>query len=739
MKLCRCMNLMTSSKNKDRLALKFFLILVSIFILGCSSPTIKASEKSDLSIIRKNIFTDILSVVPSDQRATWLVPEVRDWKKLLNNDGSYSDLNYLDMQSAVWGPHLTLARAQTLLMATAMPTGPFYRNAEVIDMALKSIRFVAEGFWWNYNWWTLEIGVPLIAYRTLVLIDENEEIALDDISRRYLMNAARQGHITDHPSRWLANGQNLIWFAEITIGLGVLFDRPDWVTTAVDAISMQLEVGHPQGIQVDDTFHQHGKLLYSGGYGLNFSNDSARMFRLLSDTSLSFSPVNYQTLSRYILDGQLWLIHGKILDYSSMGRTYARINAGDSATLLPACSLLAQTEGSRQQEFIECEKLLRAGVHNGRNGNRHFWKSDLSVHNRPGFGISVRSYSTRTLNGDTSPNGEGLKSHHLADGVTHIYRSGEEYFNIHPIWDFKRVPGVTAEHIIPYPSVPNANYIPNYGPTSFVGGVSDGEYGASTMDFSRDRLSGKKSWFFFDKGMIALGAGIECRGCLPVLTSINQEWSKDSIKYGSKKLGLEKVLESGSLIFKDLSWAHSNQVGYIFLSDEKVVIQNTIQTGSWKSLGIQLSDAPLSGKVTSLWIMHSNNLINDQYAYAVLPNLTALETQAMAKQPTFKILSNTQEIQALEFEQKIIQATFFKPGKLSWNNGKSWISVDRPVIIQLRNKNNSLELSAASPSQDVEYVRIGCSLNLDGCRGNFYEIEFPKGQMAGKSVVRSLH
>ena len=69
------------------------------------------------------------------------------------------------------------------------------------------------------------------------------------------------------------------------------------------------------------------------------------------------------------------------------------------------------------------------------------WCSDIMVQRRPGYYTSARMYSTRTLNTDGYINGENKKSHHLADGATYIFRTGEEYRDIFPVWDWKRIPG----------------------------------------------------------------------------------------------------------------------------------------------------------------------------------------------------------------------------------------------------------------------------------------------------------
>lgn len=665
--------------------------------------------QADLSRIRSNLTQDLLDSVPLVDQREWARTEIALWKSKQLSDGSFSDLDYLGTQAGDWGPLVSLGRAQAFLLATKLPAHPLYEDAATAQAALKAIQFVTRGHFWHFNWWTIEIGVPLTTYPILLLAGDQ----LDADSRARLLEMTRQGHLTEHPSRWPATGQNLVWYSQITLALGALYDRPDWVKLAVDAVSSVLKVGGAEGIQIDQSFFQHGNLLYSGGYGLDFSKDTSRFFRWLAGSELSFSEENYAALSNYILDGQLYLVHGKVLDYSAKGRTYARIDSADVKFLLPACQSMKRVPGPRQPDFVECERRLLAREGNGRDGNRHFFKSDFMTHNRPGYGISVRMHSARTLNGDTSPMGEGLKSHHLADGLTYIYRDGSEYWNIHPVWDFKSLPGVTSEYMAEYPPVPNHDYWPNRGPTRFVGGVSDGVNGASTMHFQREKLSAKKSWFFFEHGMIALGAGVECRDCLPVRTTLNQEWSKTDLVYAQ---GTDtRALSEGEAEGRDIRWLRANDVGYLLLSPAHVKLSNREQVGSWRSIAAQLSADPVRGKMTTIYLDHgrrAGGLEKNDYAYAVLPGISEGDLAREAALPSFEVLSNTEAVQAVAYARvagvpfSTAQAIFHRPGKLVWDEGGSTLEVDQPCAIQVRKDGAQVRLTISAPDQTARAVSV---------------------------------
>ena len=65
-------------------------------------------------------------------------------------------------------------------------------------------------------------------------------------------------------------GQNLIWLAENTITRSVLAGDTMAVAEAFAAVAVEIRVTEDEGIQADFIFHQHGAILYAGGYGRGF-------------------------------------------------------------------------------------------------------------------------------------------------------------------------------------------------------------------------------------------------------------------------------------------------------------------------------------------------------------------------------------------------------------------------------------------------------------------------------------
>lgn len=66
----------------------------------------------------------------------------------------------------------------------------------------------------------------------------------------------------------------------------------------------------------------------------------------------------------------------------------------------------------------------------------------------------------------------------VSDGSNAIVKTGDEYFNIFPAWNWTRIPGTTAPQMPDVPLGKNARKL--RGTSQLAGGVNDSLYGATT-------------------------------------------------------------------------------------------------------------------------------------------------------------------------------------------------------------------------------------------------------------------
>ncbi|MBI2605941.1 MAG: hypothetical protein HYW49_07660 [Deltaproteobacteria bacterium] len=723
-----------------------------------SAPPASRSPASalDLQTIKERMIVNSLpAIAPDETVKTWKSSDIADWMSKLKPDGSFSDLDYKSDNAAAWPPAIHLSRLTTLVQSYSLEGNPRFKDAALLARVMTSLKYWDAGNFLSYNWWVNNIGFPLNLYKILLLLEEK----LPEDVRARLLARAERGNVFKSPATDLGiMGQNLVWYCEITIALGVLNNNATLVANAFRKMQSEVRRDGEEGIQADNGFYQHHEVFYSGGYGADFSRDVAKFIALADGTPFRFSAAKIKLLSEYILDGQLWLARGRAFNYSAMGRYYARKGAS-AISLQKACDWMAKTETPRKKKFEACARNLAAGNQNfagtqgALSGNKHFWKMDFMAHQRPAFHAGVKMFSKRVYNCDWSPNKEGLKSEELSDGATYIFRTGDEYRDIFPVWDFTRVPGTTEEAKL-LPPVKGFEFQPEYGKTTFVGGVSDGTYGAATMDFERGTLSAKKSWFFFDEGFVALGAAISCPGCGQVRTSVNQEWARGPVAYATARvLGrasgekpFEGLFKDGSRGLDDALWVHHDGVAYVFPEPSHVVAQRADELGTWRSLNDNLSADPVLGKVFSLWIKHGTSPTNASYAYGVFPGVAALDLWHGKFQQGFKILQNDRYAQAVSVpRKKLLMAVFRAKGGVSVSP-RSSLTTDQPCAVLFQTIEDGARLAVSNPESKPLFVQITVSgkYACEGCRVDAARNEttvgvlLPAGADAGRSVTVPL-
>ncbi|MDF2441096.1 MAG: chondroitin lyase, partial [Abditibacteriota bacterium] len=507
---------------------------------------------------------------------------------------------------------------------------------------------------------------------------------------------------------------------------------------AFRAIWSEIHIAGPngEGIQVDWSFHQHGAVLYNGGYGAAFTSDCAQFIAYARGTRFAVADERLRLFENFLLDGQQWMVRGIFYDYSVIGRQIVRSNQTASG-LLRVTNILAAAPGPRRAELANFYARLSGHANaTSLTGNRHFWMSDFMTHHRPGYYTSARMFSTRTFNTDGYINSEGKKSHHVADGVTYIFRRGDEYKDIFPVWDWRRVPGITAEQSAA-PLDPAR--MQSKGKTSFVGGVSDGTYGASAMHLLREPLAARKAWFYFDDEFVCLGAGISSTSENTVLTSVNQALLSGEVRVS----GQAAALARGEHELPNAQWVWHDGVGYLFPRPARVHVKNEAQRGSWAEIGAG-ADTPVSRDVFSVWLDHGTRPSESTYEYIVVPNSTPQTLAARTKTRTnaLEVVSNTPMLQAVRHRgAKVLQAVFHQAGTLA--GGPGWtVAADHPCLLQLREVAGGLQVTVANPENQALPLTLQIDRALQGegstrePAGSRVRFELPAGAQAGSSVSR---
>jgi len=635
-----------------------------MIVFGICSLAAGAAPQADLELIRTRLIDSLLPRDPAGMQA--LSAGAARYSSEINAQFTWADADPSDKTANNWSMRKHFDRMLILAKASAAAKRSGRADAALTRMAVGALTFWVEHDFRNPNWWWNEIGTPQVIGEMLLLMPDDIPTELRargiEIMKRSVW------------TKW--TGQNLVWGVTIQILRGLIENNPTLVTGGYARMYDEINVTAKEGIQPDFSFHQHGDQFYSGGYGLSYAQDVGRYIAFAWGTSCAPSPEKMRLFSSYMLDGEAWMTWHDLMDYSALGREIVRkgkaaasrdwlkgpiVPTGASYSLGATVDLLAHLPVPRQSEFAAwADRLFDRDHAPALVGHKHFWNSDYTVHRRPTWMASVKMFSTRLQNTELV-NGEGLKSHHLGDGNMFIYRTGDEYRDIFPVWDWEKVPGTTTEIGAEIP-------VAQRGKTSFVGGVSDGMYGASAIDLHRGNLTAHKSYFFFDDQIVCLGAGINCSSDNSVVTTINQCLLHGPVRKAD-----------------DGSWVHHDGIGYV-MEPGTAKLSTVAHRGSWKQIAATSSDEPVTMDIFELYLPHGP-AHDASYAYTIYPDISAEETANRAAKPAVAILANRPDLQAVEHrDRQLLMAIFWQPGKIGT------IEVDQPCMLMLDKKTQRMTL-----------------------------------------------
>lgn len=668
----------------------FFLPRLIPALLTLAAVT-TAARADDLVLLEQRVRETVLS--PRRNRAD----KLNDDLAALQADGTWSDIPYGATSRTGWKPISHLDRLAAMARAYVGKDIAYAGKPELKAKILKAVDgWIAKNPRCS-NWWYNDIAVPQRLGEILLLIHpllstEQKEAALKIVAN------ADQGRRNTGTN----TGANRVDRAYANILRGIVARNDTLVRESFLAIGDTLTITTAEGIQPDQSFHQHGAQLYMRGYGQVFTAGITRYGALGAGTSYTYTPEQIRTFVDFLLDGLPWFIRGDSIDATAAGRGISR--RGNASTIGGLAAqigkVLTFNNGYRSSELQVFQKRLAAAesAHAADprlalSGNRYFPYSDVIEHHRPAYAISVKTTSGRTVVPETG-NGEGLKNFHLADGVTLIQRTGNEYDEIMPSWDWHRLPGTTTEQANDSLSAEGWSVRGMGGDT---GGVSDGTYGASCFNYNRRNVAAKKAWFFFDREMIALGAGIEApRAKSPVVTSLNQSLLHGPVTYRTKTSS-RQTITSGSATPSNLQWVHHDETGYVFIKPTTTTtLRAAAQTGTWSSINSGGDSTPVTCNVFSLDLDHGSAVTNGQYAYTVIPGITAAEMDGYVASNPVRVLSNTPAIQAVKHEGLGITSAIF------WNDSPAsvgGITSDKKACVMVKNAGDRLEVSVADSTQ----------------------------------------
>lgn len=632
-----------------------------------------------------------------------------------NEEGAWTDINYADKTRSGWEPRLHPERILGLVKACQDENSEYYQSEKVIQAI-----HAALGFWFKEklkcpNWYYNQIGVPRTLGVAFVLFEEH--LTADEKKEAVELMKNSQFGMT---------GQNKVWLAGNVMMRALLENDLALVQQARDTIVSEICTGKKEGIKDDWSFHQHGPQQQFGNYGLAYISSMSLFSGLFAETSMAFSDEQLDIIGSLLDKGYQWVIWRSNMDISALGRQLFRSAPEHKA--LGAAFAAAELGGGTNHFCNEVAERVMRNCFSPKNslvGHKHFWQSDYTLMRQPAWMASLKMASTRVL-GTESMNGDNKKGYYLADGALFVYDTGQEYLNIFPVWDWRKVPGVTTyESDASMPMLEKSYYPGNE--SDFVGGISDGKQGLSVMELKRDGLTVRKYCLFTPEALVVLGSGIQSDSLLPVTTSIEQCWAEDKAEVWIDG-GWKKLESRQTFVQKGLCVLHG-QKGYI-IPEGQCVAEVENRTGRWNDIMQIYREQTEEGKVFSLYMNHGTRPSGASYQYYILPQADRKAVERFSTDD-LKIMTNTEKMQVVHVaKEDAWWIAAWKEGTCTLGSSLR-VDVLTPGLYCIKRQGNSYQIVCGDPTQQ----RDSLVLEINGVKKT---IQLPQGKDRGTSVACKL-
>lgn len=534
-----------------------------------------------------------------------------------NEDGSFSDIDYNDPKRSGWDPLQHAMRVERLAIRYVR-TG----DEKALEIARNGIKYWGDAMPVCSNWWYNEIGIPRqFANAAILLRDKLTAEEMDAIIRILSKSSIK------------LTGQNKVWEAGSVLIKGILTDDEQLVREAREAILSEMVVSdNEEGLQKDWSFHQHGPQLQFGNYGLSFAVTQCWWSRAFAGTELAPSKEQDEALRNYITKGLgrvTWKGH---FDLNASGRQIFKDNQTSKAICVEnAAHNLGITDLSAKWGSF-------------------YPLSDFGVYQGNGWYASIRMQSERVLGFETT-NNENMRGWFSSDGALLVRRTGTEYLDIAPVWNWRHIPGVTSwdDGTQPWGS-PQEGFkagekVLNH--SARVGGETRGRRMTIWMEVNRDGLKARKIWIFFPGGIVCLGAGIEMNAVEPT-----GEWKVQPGNDISVVTCVEQNLLNGA-VEEGEGWINHNGTTYISLDGQKFKREPVEHKGTWGDIApfYEASDST-SANMFEICIEHGKLPVKASYAYAVVPDGGKAAKAARKLQRRVRIIENSADRQVVRIGLK---------------------------------------------------------------------------------------
>ena len=605
------------------------------------------------------------------------------WRK----DGSFTDVEFDEVGTEEnWNGIRHWDYLSAMAWAWAATQSSRYHSRELGERIYKSVIFWHRVKPWPLNVWWGQVGVPRRAKDALILVLPLLQQTTE--GREALMTPLKKTTLKDD--------------AEVVFIRGVLERNVRLMREAANHLTATLQIAavNEAGIQADGNYNAQAMLQQNqlGIHGGKCLENSLAFAQLVEGTSLALTIDQMNALRRLALDGMAWYLWKGRMDLHAMGGVFDEASRAAASNRAVSClRTLVEFDSEYRRGFQTALMGNELGGENAFVGARVYWLTDNVVVRQPKYYVSLQMASKRTRPIMEDFVQERQLARYFSDGTLLLLMSGDEYKNVPSKWKWTRLPGTT----LPDSPVHTQDQPNEAGGTSqsqmtfgmparwtgeceFTGAVSSGLHVSAVYSQNVDGVQALKAYFFAPGAIVCVGAGITSDSPYPVETTVEQ-----------RPLTGDLVERAGGI------W-HGN-VAYL---------GNGMMSKVAKAQSLQVE----ATEMLTIGIPHGTGCRDKHYAIEIRPCVE--RERFTGVKPLGRVISNTADLQAVEFADGAVCAVFHKAGCVGD------FETDTPCVYILENDRMYL----ADPTHLVKTMKFSF-------RGQSYMLTLPGGRMAGSTVT----
>lgn len=714
----------------------FRLLTVFVFAMSGFLPGVANTRFISPLSVEANEFETMMEKIRAEFAKS---PSIDDALSKYNaTDGSFTDIDYSKEDRTDWEPLTHIDRVYDFVFAYTNPSNKYYESEALYEKIVAALNYWYQRNPYCDNWWYNQIAEPQRIGVLLIQMRTGKQQIPADLENRTLQRMKTDG---GNPADWTGANRTdiaLHWIYRACLTADVTLLR-----NAINYVYNPVQYTTGEGFQHDNCYFQHGAQLYIGGYGDEILKGVTQVAMYTRGTQYALSEARLQLLSKFMRETYYQTIRGVYMLFDVLGRGVSRPSGTSkgSASLYAERMMILDPEHAEEYAAI-IERLggRKSADYGLKPLHTHYFRGDYTLHVRPGYTFDVRTVSTRTMRCEYG-NGENLKTYFMSDGCTNMVIKGNEYAGIFAMWDWARIPGVTAPQMKTIPQA--VSDWQTRGTSRFAGGVSDSIYGATAYSYEDKykniNTTARKAWFFFDDEVVCLGAGITSTATVPVNTTINQCTLVGGKATVSANGQVSEVAMGEYAYDNNLNWAWHNNIGYVFPDGGNVFLLNQSRSGSWYDINTTASKTVMKKNVFTLGVNHGQSPKDDTYAYIVVPNKSSAAEMAAYPMDNIEILANTDSMQVVRNKKLGVWEFIFYQGA-TFTHGELSVKVNKGCALLFKDiEKPSVQFHIADPAQTQSKITVEVHIPSVSLQTKSIECDFTgTGIYAGQSKVYTV-